>query len=52
MKILVLFSLVSSLNAKKSPYEKSEGVLVLTDRNYDLAVAEFDYLLVYFYAPW
>ena len=52
MKILFLLSLVSSLNAKKSPYEKSEGVLVLTDRNYDLAVAEFDYLLVYFYAPW
>ena len=52
MKILFLLSLVSSLSAKKSPYEKSEGVFVLTDRNYDLAVAEFDYLLVYFYAPW
>ena len=52
MKILLLLSLVSSLSAKKSPYEKSEGVLVLTEKNYDLAVAEFDYLLVYFYAPW
>ena len=45
MKILLLLMLVSSLNAKKSPYEKSEGVLVLTEKNYDLAVAEFDYLL-------
>jgi len=52
MKILVLLSLLSSLNSKKSPYEKSEGVLVLTNTNYDLAVEEFDYLLVYFYAPW
>ena len=46
MKILLLLSLVSSLSAKKSPYGKSEGVLVLTDKNYDLAAAEFDYLLV------
>ena len=46
MKILLLLSLVSSLRAKKSPYGKSEGVLVLTDKNYDLAAAEFDYLLV------
>ena len=33
-------------------YEKSEGVYVLTDKNYEAAVAEFDFLLVYFYAPW
>jgi len=52
MKALIVLTLVSFIAAKKSPYEKSEGVLVLTDKNYDLAVAEFDYLLVYFYAPW
>jgi len=50
--LLSLLSLVVSLNAKKSAYEKSEGVLVLTEKNYDLAVEEFDYILVYFYAPW
>ena len=52
MKVLIVLTLVSFIATKKSPYEKSEGVLVLTDKNYDLAVAEFDYLLVYFYAPW
>ena len=37
---------------KKSDYEKSEGVLTLTNKNYHKAVKEFDYLFVYFYAPW
>ena len=32
--------------------EKDEGVYILTDRNYFEGVKEFDYLLVYFYAPW
>lgn len=52
MKYLVvpLLTLLTAVLGKK--YEKSEGVLVLTDKNYDAAVAEFDYLLVYFYAPW
>jgi thiol-disulfide isomerase/thioredoxin len=31
---------------------KEEGVFVLNEKNYDLAVKENDYLLVYFYAPW
>jgi len=52
MKALIFLCTFLGLHAKKSPYEKSEGVLVLTDKNYDLAVAEFEYLLVYFYAPW
>jgi len=40
------------VNAKKEDYEKSEGVLTLTNKNYDKAVEEFEYLFVYFYAPW
>lgn len=32
--------------------EKDEGIYVLTEKNYDEGVKHFQYLLVYFYAPW
>jgi len=48
--LVVQFLTVVAVFGKK--YEKSEGVYVLTDKNYEAAVAEFEYLLVYFYAPW
>ena len=52
MKLLILpLSLLISLSTSKK-FEKSEGIFVLTNKNYDAAVKEFDYLLVYFYAPW
>merc|ERR1712002_1134350 len=44
--------LLSGIRAKKAVIEKSEGIYVLTENNYDQAVKEFEYLLVYFYAPW
>jgi len=43
---------VATVGAKKADYEKSEGVLTLNLKNYDKAVEEFEYLFVYFYAPW
>ena len=50
--VLTLLSLISLSAGEKKKYEKSEGIFLLTDKNYDAAVAEFDYLLVYFFAPW
>ena len=48
--VVSFLAVLSSVLGKK--YEKSEGIYVLTDKNYDAAVAEFEYILVYFYAPW
>jgi protein disulfide-isomerase A1 len=50
--LAVLVLLVAAARAKKTIIEKSEGIFTLTEENYDMAVEEFDNLLVYFYAPW
>jgi hypothetical protein len=39
---------LSAVNAA----EVDEGVLVLTDANFDEELVKYDYLLVEFYAPW
>lgn len=49
--IFLVFILVG-VSAKKTVIEKSEGIYIMTEKNYDKAVEEFEYLLVYFYAPW
>ena len=51
-KDLVFLLLLTFACAKKTVIEKSEGIFILNEKNYDKAVKEFDYLLVYFYAPW
>ena len=49
---LALLLLLATVGGKKVVIEKSEGILILTEENYDKAVEEFDNMLVYFYAPW
>ena len=51
-KVVVLLLLLTLACAKKTVIEKSEGIFILNEKNYDKAVKEFDHLLVYFYAPW
>ena len=51
-KPLGLFLLLTAALAKKTVIEKTEGIFILNEKNYDKAVKEFDHLLVYFYAPW
>ena len=51
-KYVLLLFLFTLTCAKKTVIEKSEGIFILNEKNYDKAVKEFDHLLVYFYAPW
>lgn len=48
---LVLAALAASLYSVLAA-EVDEGVIVLTDANFDEELVKYDYLLVEFYAPW
>ena len=50
--VLVLAALAASLAYSANAAEVDEGVIVLTDANFDEELVKYDYLLVEFYAPW
>ena len=51
-KICLLLLILSAIGLAQAAAEVDEGVLVLTDANFDEELKQHDNLLVEFYAPW
>jgi len=52
-KIFASFALVATLlGVVFADAEMDEGVIVLTDANFDAELVKYEHLLVEFYAPW
>ena len=51
-KICLVLALALAFTAVRGSAEVDEGVLVLTDANFDEELAKYEHVLVEFYAPW
>lgn len=51
-KICLVLALALAFTAVQCAAEVDEGVLILTDANFDEELAKYEHLLVEFYAPW
>ena len=49
--LLIIFSILHLIYCEDEfPFDKD--VIVLTDSTFDKAIQKYEYLMVYFYAPW
>ena len=49
---LACLGFVAAAFADEEEIKKEEGVLVLTEKNFEKAIADNEFVLVEFYAPW
>merc|ERR1711963_1255480 len=52
MKLIALLALVAAVVVADEEVKKEENVLVLTEKNFKGVIADNEYVLVEFYAPW
>jgi len=48
----IFLALVIGLACSEPEYESDEGVVILTEDNFDDVIGHFEHVLVMFYAPW
>ena len=48
MKFLIIL-LIALIKCKEEDYKKEKNIIVLTDDDFEKAVKEFDYLVVFFF---